>query len=159
MRAPLECGLDTGLNMAILNYTTSIDAVKTASEVQQMLAKSGAKSVALDYENGQPSALQFMILFCEQPIYFKLPCNVKGVYQSLCRSPKVSRSQRTEAQARRVAWRIIKDWVEAQLAIVEARQAEMTEVFLPYAVANDGRTAFQSFADSKQKLLTERASI
>ena len=139
--------------MAILNYTTTIDAAKTASEVQQILAKHGAKQVSIDYDEDLPSALQFMIVFAEQPVYFRLPCNVEGVYGALCKA-KVPASKRTMAQARRVAWRIIKDWTEAQLALVEARQAQLTEVFLPYVVADNGQSLFQVFADSKQKLLS-----
>lgn len=140
--------------MAILNYTTSIEATKSASEVQIILAKAGAKSVAIDYTDGMPSALMFTIIYLEQPIHFRLPCNAEGVFKALSRSNKVSRSQRTIHQARRVAWRIIKDWVEAQLAIVESQQAQMTEVFLPYVVAENGQTMFQRFTESTQKQLT-----
>jgi hypothetical protein len=140
--------------MAILNYTTTIDSAKTASEVQTILAKGGAKSVAVDYDDGMPSALTFTIIYLEQPINFRLPCNVDGVYKALCRSNKVPYSKRNTAQARRVAWRIIKDWVEAQLAIVESQQAQMTEVFLPYVVSENGQTMFQRFTESTQKQLT-----
>ena len=139
--------------MAILNYTTQIDASKTAAEVQQILAKGGAKQVSIDYDEGIPSALTFSITYLEQPIHFRLPCNVDGVYKSLCNS-KIPSSKKTTAQVRRVAWRIIKDWVEAQLAIVESRQAQMTEVFLPYAVQEGGQTLFQKFTESTQKQLT-----
>lgn len=142
--------------MPILNYTTTINPSKSASEVQQILAKGGAKQVAIDYDqNGEPSALTFMILYLETPINFRLPCNVEGVYKALCRSgSKVPYSKQTKDQARRVAWRIIKDWVEAQLAIVESQQAQMTEVFLPYVLAESGQTMFQAFTESKQKQLT-----
>jgi hypothetical protein len=140
--------------MPILNYTTSIDPAKTAAEVQHILAKGGAKQVSIDYNDGLPSALTFSITYLEQPIYFRLPCNVEGVYKSLCGAKGVPYSKQTMTQARRVAWRIIKDWVEAQLAIVESRQAQMTEVFLPYVVSESGQTMFQAFTESKQKQLT-----
>lgn len=145
--------------MAILNYTTTIDPGKSASEVQQILAKGGAKQVAIDYDdNGLPNALTFMILYMETPVHFRLPCNVEGVYKALSRKgSKVPYSKQTHAQARRVAWRIIKDWVEAQLAIVESQQAQMTEVFLPYVLADTGQTMFQAFTESKQKQLTAGA--
>lgn len=139
--------------MAILNYTTKIEASKTASEVQQILAKGGAKQISIDYDEGIPSALTFTITYLEQPIHFRLPCNVEGVYKSLCNS-KIPYAKKTMAQARRVAWRIIKDWTEAQLAIVESRQAQMTEVFLPYVVQEGGQTLFQKFTESTQKQLT-----
>lgn len=141
--------------MPILNYTTQIDANKSVMEIQRMLAVKGAKEITIDYGgSGEPDGLRFMILFHEQPIYFRLPCNVDGVYKALSRAKGVPYSKRTMPQARRVAWRIIKDWVEVQLAIVEAGQSQMTEVFLPYAIDDNNQTFFTAFSESKQKLLT-----
>jgi hypothetical protein len=40
----------------------------------------------------------------------------------------------------RVAWRVIKDWMEAQLALVEIRMVTIPQVFLPWAIMRDGRT-------------------
>ena len=142
--------------MAILNYTTQIDANKTVGEIQSILARKGANQISIEYDEGLPAALKFQILYQEQPVFFRLPCNVEGVYSSLCRA-KVPSSKRTKQQARRVAWRIIKDWIEAQLAIVESQQAQMTEVFLPYALDNQGNTFFQAFTESR-KLLTAGGS-
>ena len=139
--------------MAILNYTTQINENKSVGEIQTLLARKGAQQIAVDYENGNPSALNFQIVFNEQPVFFRLPCNIEGVYKSLCTTKGVPYAKQTREQARRVAWRIIKDWVEAQLAIVESRQAEMTEVFLPYALDKQGNTFFHSFTESR-KLLT-----
>jgi hypothetical protein len=56
---------------------------------------------------------------------------------------KVPRSKCNEAQAQKVAWRIVKDWVEAQMAIVEAQLADMAEVFLPYAITKSGTTLYK----------------
>jgi hypothetical protein len=58
-----------------------------------------------------------------------------------------------EQQARRVAWRIIKDWIAGQLALVEAGQAEVSEVFLPYVVSAQGETLFELFRDHSPVLL------
>jgi len=38
------------------------------------------------------------------------------------KDPKVPRSKCTDEQALRVSWRIIKDWVKAQMAIVECQR-------------------------------------
>lgn len=151
--------------MPILNYTTSIEAIKTAGEIQGILAMKGARQISIDYDTagtGLPVSISFMILVFEQPVSFRLPCNVNGVYESMCKyGSKVPPRLQTREQAQRVAWRIIKDWVEAQMALVEARQAQMAEVFLPYAVDNSGQTFYAAFAESKQKLLTtgEQADV
>lgn len=140
--------------MPILNYTTTIDAGKTAAEVQNILAKGGAQSVAIDYMDGMPSALIFTVTFCEQPLRFRLPCNAEGVLKSMTKS-RVPLSMRNMAQARRVAWRIIKDWTEAQLALIESGQSQMAEAFMPYVFdETTQQTMFQRFTDSTQKQLT-----
>jgi hypothetical protein len=59
------------------------------------------------------------------------------------RDRNVPRSKCTEAQAKRVAWRIVKDWVAAQMAIVDAQLADVAEVFLPYAITRTGLTVYQ----------------
>jgi len=44
----------------------------------------------------------------------------------------------------------------AQLAIVEAEMADLTEVFLPYAQSRDGKTLYQSIEQSGFKALTHQ---
>jgi hypothetical protein len=145
--------------MPILNYTTSIQAGKTVGEIQQMLARAGAQSVSIEYDaDAMPTALTFTVLFLGKPMPFKVPCNAQGVLQALTKAKNVPRSSKTIAQARRVAWRIIKDWTEAQLAIVESQQAQMAEAFMPYALdTSTGQTMFERFTESTQKQLTAGA--
>ena len=38
--------------MAILNYTTTVDALKTISEIEYELMKHGAKAIMKNIENG-----------------------------------------------------------------------------------------------------------
>jgi hypothetical protein len=45
-----------------------------------------------------------------------------------------------EQQAVRTAWCVVKDWVEAQMALVETQMLTSQQVFLPYALMSDGRT-------------------
>lgn len=133
--------------MPILNYTTKIDSGKTVGEIQQILAKAGAKSISIDYDDqAQPQALTFLVSVQGQLVNFRLPLRWRGVWAVLRDDPDVPRRLRTEEQARRVAWRIVKDWVQAQLAIIDAGLAELAEVFLPYAVNQQtGQTLYQEF--------------
>lgn len=130
--------------MPILNYTTKIDPFKTIIEIQVTLAKAGARTINIDFDDqGRPQAVTFLVEVAGNWINFRLPSNHAGVWNVLSDDRDVPRSLKTEEQARRVAWRITKDWVEAQMAIIDARQAELAEVFLPYAVMPTGRTLFQ----------------
>jgi hypothetical protein len=132
--------------MPILNYTTKIDVRRTAAEISEVLAEAGVNSVNIEYRDRIPAALTFQIEVRGSFINFRLPSKWEGVYKLLNEDPKVPRACKTPDQARRVAWRIIKVWTEAQLAIIEAGAAELAEVFLPYAVHPEtGRTMFEEF--------------
>lgn len=131
--------------MPILNYTTSIDVNKTASEIHAILVKGKASAIMNDYREGILWKISFRMDTKHGVIHYCLPANVRGVYQAMQRNKKVPAGKKTMEQAARVAWRILKDWVAAQLAIVEADMAEMSEVFLPYAITGDGRTVYERF--------------
>jgi hypothetical protein len=145
--------------MPILNYTTSITVEKTVAEIQHKLSRAGAQAVLTEYDPERVlTAISFRML-CQSDVLltFRLPAQVDRIYALLQRDPKVGRSLRTREQAARVAWRIIKDWVEAQLAIVEAEQAKMVEVFLPYAQnPATGQTLYEQLAGSNFALLEHR---
>src|SRR5688572_11290030 len=129
--------------MAILNYTTQVESEKTIAEIQKILVKHGAHKIVTDYKNSLPSAVTFCLTLKDNLIAFSLPANPEGVLRAMKKDSKIPRSKCTEEQAQRVAWRIVKDWVEAQMAIVEAQLAELAEVFLPYAVTKNGSTLYQ----------------
>jgi hypothetical protein len=66
-----------------------------------------------------------------------------AAFKLLKRDRKVPRSLRTLDQALRVSWRIVKDWVEAQRAIVDTTMVALEQVLLPYAITPDGRTLYE----------------
>ena len=132
--------------MPILNYTTTISPEKTVMEIQMILARAGAKTISIDYDEiGAPVAVSFFVEIAGNWVNFRLPSNYAGVQSVIEKDPRVPTKFKTQAQARRVSWRITKDWTESQMAIVEAHQAELAEVFLPYAVMGDGQTLFKKF--------------
>lgn len=139
--------------MAILNYTTSIDCEKTISEIQKCLVKHGASKIVTDYSNGLPSAVTFCLTLNGNIAAFSLPANYSGVLKAMKNDSKVPRSKCTDEQAQRVSWRIVKDWVEAQMAIVEAQLADVAEVFLPYAITKNGNTLYKEIQGSGILLL------
>ena len=142
--------------MPILNYTTSIQSEKTCSEIQRCLARAGAAQILTEYDDEAVlCAISFRLLHNDVMVTFRLPANIDRIYVVLQRDDKVPRKLKCREQAARVGWRIIKDWIEAQIAIVEAEQAEMVEVFLPYAQnPSTGETMYQMMEKSDMKLLT-----
>ena len=128
--------------MPLLNYTTKVDVYATLGAIQGQLVKHGAKKIMQDYDdNGHITALAFMVDTPAGPRGIRLPANVDAVHAVLIRQKvKCDREQ-----AERVAWRIVKDWVEAQMAILESEMVQMDEVFLPYMINDAGLTVFESY--------------
>ncbi len=140
--------------MPILNYTTSIDAHKTVGEIQKMLAAAGARGILLEYgPNAEPIAVAFQIEM-NGSLRYRLPCRVEkvlAVLQRQYKTGKVDKRYTTKEHAQRVAWRIVKDWIEAQLAIVQSEMVDVTEVFMPYQLASNNQTMYEVM---QRKLLT-----
>lgn len=144
--------------MPILNYTTTINASKTTGEITAMLAKHGANAVASYYENNEPSGIAFTIVTEYGPREFRLPANIGGVLDVLRKTRGVPTKLRTNEQATRVAWRILKDWVESQLAIIEAGMTRLDETMLPYMVMPNGATVSQFYSMNQGRLAIESGS-
>ncbi len=141
--------------MAILNYTTTVDAFKTVSEIEYILMKHKAKSIMKNYDEESITGLSFLIDTGTQQIPVRLPVKVEECLEVLKREKKNSpRSniKATKEQAERVAWRILKDWVEAQMALLDIEMVELQEIFLPYIEIPNGQTIYQAL-EKKQFLL------
>lgn len=141
--------------MAILNYTTTIDAFKTVSEIEYILVKHKAKSVMKNYEGESISGLSFLVDTGAIQVPIRLPVKVDECLEVLKRekknSPK-SNIKATREQAERVAWRILKDWVEAQMALLDIEMVRLEEIFLPYIEMQNGQTIYEQL-EKKQFLL------
>lgn len=140
-----------------LNYTTTIDPHKTASECVALLARHGAGRISMDLKDGQPAGLAFGIETAHGMRFFMLPANPEGVYAALLKANRLGHIPRRyvdREQAQRVAWRVMKDWLEAQLALIDAGMVEMEQVMLPYLIVDDtGLTLYQRYLDHGRKAI------
>lgn len=124
----------------VKNFSTSIPANRTIAEIEKMLTKYGAKKIMKEYnENGEPIRLIFSIVTEHGQMGVKLPIKPDKLLEVF----KIQVSNKllpqrfwsgewVEAQAKRVAWRIIKDWLDAQLTLLNIEQVRLEEIFLPY---------------------------
>jgi hypothetical protein len=142
--------------MAILNYTTTIDPEQTISEIQRMLTKHGVTAMMTEYEGSSVSAVSFKISVEGRPMGFKLPCNwraVREVFRQQGITTTKHKDKNLDNQAIRTSWRVIKDWIEAQLALVDINMVTIPQIFLPYAIMRDGRTLSEKINDEPGFLL------
>ncbi len=148
--------------MAILNYTTEVDAIKSISEIEYILIKHGVKSVLKNFRDGHIESVSFLLERHGMDIPITLPARVDRCLEVLKREKKNSPRKNIKAtydQAERVAWRILKDWTEAQMALIDIDMVQIDEVFLPYIQTNTGKTVYELMEDRKFLLEDKRYEI
>lgn len=145
--------------MALKNYTSTVPASRSISYIEAKLVKHGARHILKTYEvDGRINALCFSVVFDGKEIPFKLPARVAQCEQILRAdlSPRCKPETRKKVpeQAERTAWKILADWVDAQMAMIELAQVELLEVFLPYVFdGSKNQTYFEVLKDNKFKAL------
>lgn len=120
----------------IAGYTTSIDASKTAAEVGTMLAKRGASRVMTEYGDGRAVGLSFEIGTGYGVRGFVLPIRAEGVLATLKRD-RAEKRYLTIEHAEKVAWRLVRDWLRAQLAMIDAGTTTLDEVMFPWMILGE----------------------
>ena len=131
--------------MPILNYTTSVPAMRTIGQIQGKLAEHGAQAVMMNYEQGRVASLAFQVDGPAGLLSIKLPVDLKSTLKVMERDG-LQRRYLTEDHAYRVSWRIIKDWLEAQMALLDTEMVKMEQIFLPYVMTKDGKTVYEIMA-------------
>jgi hypothetical protein len=135
--------------MPIKNYTTKIDAGVSLGKIQSALASAGASKIIVDYEDGVPIAVSFGMLLGDTMCAYKLPVNFDGV-EAVLKKQKIKADKK---QIMRIAWRNVRDWVLAQIALIEAGNAVAGEIFLPYMTDKTGTTFYQQLMSTGQLTL------
>lgn|SRR3990167_7996872 len=146
---------------SLLNYSTSIDAGKTAMEIVGLLAAHRCLHINLETDGlGVFTGITFGIMVGQKEQGFRLPVNAEAVLDALRannRQGKVQPRFVNKEQASKVAWRIVKDWVEAQIAIIESGMATTAEVFLPYLITDTNQTLYERLSERSFALLSAPA--
>ncbi|MCW2929938.1 MAG: hypothetical protein JWM19_900 [Actinomycetia bacterium] len=135
-----------------LNYTTTIEPAKSAQECIAILGAHHAQAVGLTLDNGMPTGLDFVISTRWGPRRFALPVNVEGTKRVLEKAVKdglIPLKYATLHQARKVSWRVLKMWLETQIALIEAGLIELDEVMLPWVYVNEKQTLLQSYGEQQ----------
>ena len=127
--------------MAIKNYTSGVDVFTSLGEIQGALAGHGARQIMVEYdEKGRPTGVTFSIDTPTGRRGFMLPANIDGVLLVF----KQQKIKDDRDQAERTGWRNLRDWVLAQMAIIE--------VFLPYLTDGHGNTLYTLYSSGTLRL-------
>lgn len=128
----------------VKNFSTSVPVNRTVAEIEKMLTKYGAKHILKEYdENGDPVMLVFSILTEHGTMGVRLPIHpekILAVFKKQVSNgllpKKYWAGEWVDKQAQRVGWRIIKDWLDAQITLLNIEMVKIEEIFLPY-IYND----------------------
>jgi len=147
--------------MNIKNYTSTVSVINSISRIEHRLACAGATHIAKIYEEGgtgRPIGMIFQITSNGIPMIFKLPTKADAVFKVLwqeVRKPRPETKANIKAQADRTSWKILSDWIDIQVSLIQLNQAEAIEVFLPYAYdGKTDRTLFEKMKENNFKLLS-----
>lgn len=142
--------------MPIKNYTTEVAVSKTMGEITQLLSRKGVSRISTLFdEAGDPTGIGFTMKTEYGLRDFEFIVNYDGVLKVL--KAEAQPRYQTKAQASRVGWRIARDWLDAQVALVEIGLASMDQVFMPYMIAGPhGETVYSMIRAQGLKELESR---
>lgn len=149
------------------NYTTSIPATRSISEIQSMLMDFGAQQIMLEAgEERKAIGISFLMVINEQRLPFRLPViNAQELanylYQDYRRQTPKGRKSRADFDkaSYRIGWRIIRDLVHSQISIVATKMVRPEAVFLPYLIVDENnRTLSQDVLEGKLNYLLPRGA-
>ncbi len=135
----------------IFMETTKKEPEDTISEITKLLRQYDMRDSMMNYEYGQIIAFSFTIQVGENLIPYKLPVNY-GPLWILAQNGK-TKYIRDEDQARRVAWRQILRWLEAQMALVDIEMVGIDQIFLPYMMVDNTNTVYDKYVAGGLPLL------
>lgn len=135
--------------MTLANYTTSVPAVRSANEITKDLVRAGARGIGSEYDpQGRMVSMVFTMVVAGDSFSYTLPVRVDAV-QAVLIKQRVEKRYQTRDHAERVAWRILRDWVRAQLAIIETEMVQLDQVMLPYMSTDNGMTVYDRWTSSR----------
>jgi len=130
------------------NYTSGLEVEESLSIIRRSLSQHKARRITFENdEEGNPIGLSFEMVLAGQRLAFRIPARferVKLLVEQALRDAHQSR-QNLDEQTSRTAWANIKDWILAQMALIDTEMVKMEEVFFPYLLQGKGQTVFEVF--------------
>ena len=158
------------------NYTSDVPVNQTIFRIEQVLIRCGVSGIMKEYIGtaGEIAAITFQIESPGGKVAIRLPADKQKALDALWLdyvdgeklndrgdaiewNPRKRKRRRDFTdQAARTAWKIVQDWVEVQMSMIQMKQADTIQVFLPY-IFDGKRTYYQALQESGFRgLLPER---
>jgi len=136
---------------ALKGYSTSALITNLVSSIQKILLQFGATGIGFEYDNEERiTSISFKLEDgTGNTRVIRVPSQWEKVKQKLI----MQKVYKDDEHAYRVAMYNIKEWLDAQLAIMEIGLVEFKQIFLPYMTNSEGKTVYEYFEESQYKLL------
>lgn len=141
------------------NYTSEVPMATSMGKIERCLVQAGATDISKKYSNEVCTSITFRMMVNQVPLFFQLPAKIDACFKTMWGSMTARGQQQADrkkwmAQAERTAWKIVSDWVEIQLSMIQLEQAEALQVFLPYVYDPiKEQTFFESLKEKNFKAL------
>jgi hypothetical protein len=149
--SPNEQRYNRGMRKNLKNYTSETPVEISLAKIEALVVKHGATQFFKEYQAGRVVGVVFIISLLSGELPIRLPARVEQVRQKLY-GKRSTYTVAMEEQARRTAWANIRDWLDAQMALIETEQVKLEEIFLPYMTDRSGKTLFEYMQANQFKL-------
>lgn len=162
--------------MFLKNYTSDVAPHITINRIEQVLIRCGVMGITKQYvgTNGEIAAITFQLETPRGSTAVRLPADKARALDALWADytegctltekgdtvdwPRSKKKRKLDfaEQAERTAWKLVQDWVEVQMSMIQMKQADTLQVFMAY-VYDGRRTYYEALRESGFKgLLPEK---
>lgn len=160
--------------MFLKNYTSNVPVAVTVSNIERTLIKCGVSGITKEYGQTPGDIISLIFHISTAPnlpkFTIRIPVDKKLALDALWldyvdgekmnaagtelqwNSRKKKKRADFVQQAERTAWKIMQDWIEVQMSMIQMRQAEFVEVFMPY-IYDGKQTVYQRVKDGGLNLM------
>jgi hypothetical protein len=128
---------------ALKNVHTGVSAIKTIAEIEECLGQMGATGILKSMDKGENrvhvTAVIFQMSLNDRNYRYRLPMEIekaRSVIKEMVELKiipyKFSQEPLCTERAEMVGWRIVKDWIYAQLSLSKMNLADSLQIFLPF---------------------------
>ena len=163
--------------MFLKNYTSDVPIGETIRKIENVLVRCGVSGIMKEYvgTQGEIAAITFRVDTATGALTIRLPADKAKATDALWldyvdgdtitpdgnhvyNARKKKKRGDFAEQGARTAWKTVQDWIEVQMSMIQMKQADTLQVFLPY-VYNGRQTFYQSLQENGFKgLLPERST-
>ncbi|HLZ24735.1 MAG TPA: hypothetical protein VKQ30_21665 [Ktedonobacterales bacterium] len=121
-------------------------------DIERILTTHKVRELHYEYANddsGRVVALVFALDVEGRRLSFRMPARIEQVHAALYGTTHFLSPAKSQ-QAYRTAWANIRDWIDAQMAMIDIRLVKTQEVFLPYLLDATGEHTFYERLEQQQ---------